>query len=81
MTHVSAAGLNVHHLTRGLPVRICLPAVISARRNTFPKETCCHLQTSDADRQNLKSNGDAAANQHSGRGTYMERDNRLNLLT
>jgi hypothetical protein len=45
------------------------PAVISATRSTFPKETCCHLQTLDADRQNLKSNEDGAANQRSGRDT------------
>ena len=37
-----------------------LAAVISSKRNTFPKETCCQLQTPDADRQNLKSNGDAS---------------------
>ena len=80
MTHASASGLNVHHLTRGLLVRICLPTVISARRNTFPKETYCHLQTSDADRQNLKSNGDAAASQRGGRALD-GRDNRLNLPT
>jgi len=55
----------------------CLLGSNFSRRNTFPKETGCHLQTSDADRQSLNSNSDAGANLRNGRGTYMERDNKI----